>query len=74
MGEFYDVFRSKPTDLLVLGSDEYKRSVILNLSDEDEVRSFFGGTFLCVCVCVCRGYNYSKLCFFGIGYSCNKCN
>ena len=36
--------------LLVLGSDEYKRSVILNLSDEDEVLSFFGGTSFCVCV------------------------
>ncbi|KAL0006151.1 hypothetical protein SO802_013712 [Lithocarpus litseifolius] len=35
LGEFY-LFRSKVANLLVLGSDEYKRSVILNLSDEDE--------------------------------------
>nr|XP_023893764.1 GTP-binding protein SAR2-like [Quercus suber]POE59466.1 gtp-binding protein sar2 [Quercus suber] len=35
LGEFYP-FRSKAANLLVLGSDDYKRSVILNFSDEDE--------------------------------------
>ncbi|XP_050273831.1 uncharacterized protein LOC126716865 isoform X2 [Quercus robur] len=35
LGEFYP-FRPKAANLLFLGSDDYKRSVILNLSDEDE--------------------------------------
>ncbi|KAK7850172.1 gtp-binding protein sar1a [Quercus suber] len=35
LGEFYP-FRPRATNLLFLGSDDYKRSVILNLSDEDE--------------------------------------
>ncbi|KAL4636787.1 hypothetical protein ACB092_03G033700 [Castanea dentata] len=35
LGEFYP-FRPKEANLLFLGSDDYKRSVILNLLDEDE--------------------------------------
>lgn len=35
LGEFFP-FRPRAANLLFLGSDDYKRSVILNLSDEDE--------------------------------------